>query len=269
MNMFILDNELYVRFGFFFGIFAVMALWELYAPRRALTARKIARWFRNLAITFMNPLALRVVFPLPATGVALVAGERGWGVLNTVQLNGWTAGIIAIVLLDLTIYLQHVFFHHNRFFWRLHMVHHTDLDIDVTTGARFHPFEIIISMVVKMAVVVMVGAPAWSVLAFEVILNGTSMFNHSNVFIPLGVDRVVRKLIVTPDMHRVHHSVLVHEHNRNFGFNLSIWDRIFGTYRDQPGRGHNSMTIGLKEFRDEGRLTLPYVLALPVTWKRG
>lgn len=140
------------------------------------------------------------------------------------------------------------------------MVHHTDLDIDVTTGARFHPIEIILSMVIKMTVVVLTGAPAWSVLAFEIILNGTSMFNHSNVFIPLRVDGVLRKLVVTPDFHRIHHSVLVHEHNSNFGFNLSVWDRIFGTYRDQPEFGHQGMTIGLSDFREANRLTLPMSL---------
>jgi sterol desaturase/sphingolipid hydroxylase (fatty acid hydroxylase superfamily) len=268
MNVFILDSEVYVRFGFFFGIFAVMALWELASPRRALTTSKITRWFINLAITFLNPVALRLVFPLPATGIALIAGEKNWGLFNTLAIDGWTAGIIAIVLLDLTIYLQHVLFHHVRVFWRLHMVHHTDLDIDVTTGARFHPIEIILSMVIKMAVVVLIGAPAWSVLVFEVVLNGTSMFNHSNVLIPGRIDGVLRKLIVTPDFHRVHHSVLMHEHNRNFGFNLSIWDRIFGTYRAQPGAGHKGMTIGLSEFREESRLTLPYILALPLIWKR-
>ncbi len=269
MNMFILDSEVLIRFGFFFGIFAVMALWETAAPRRGLNVRKIRRWFINLSITFMNPVALRLVFPLPATGVALIAAERGWGAMNMLQLDGWTAGVIAVVLLDLTIYFQHLFFHHNNFFWRLHMVHHTDLDLDVTTGARFHPFEIVISMVIKMTVVVIIGAPAWSVFAFEIILNGTSMFNHSNVYIPLGLDGVLRKLIVTPDMHRVHHSVFTHEHNRNFGFNFSVWDRIFGTYCAQPEAGHQGMTIGLTEFREESRLSLPYVLALPIVWRRG
>jgi sterol desaturase/sphingolipid hydroxylase (fatty acid hydroxylase superfamily) len=268
MNIFILDSEVYVRFGFFFGIFAIMALWELTAPRRILSTSKITRWFINITITFLNSVALRLVFPLPATGIALVASEKDWGLLNTFAFDGWTAGLIAIVLLDLAIYLQHVLFHHVRVFWRLHMIHHTDLDIDVTTGARFHPIEIILSMIIKMVIVVLIGAPAWSVLAFEVVLNGMSMFNHSNVFIPGRVDGVLRKLIVTPDFHRVHHSVLVHEHNRNFGFNLSVWDRIFGTYRDQPGAGHQGMTIGLSDFREENRLTLPYILTLPVIWKR-
>jgi sterol desaturase/sphingolipid hydroxylase (fatty acid hydroxylase superfamily) len=268
MNMFILDSEVYVRFCFFFGIFAVMAIWEISAPRRVLNTKKITRWFINLAITFLNSFMLRLVFPLSATALALIAGERSWGVLNTLQFDDLTAGLTAIVLLDLTIYLQHVLFHHVQLFWRLHMVHHTDLDIDVTTGARFHPVEIILSMIIKMTVVFMIGAPAWSVLAFEVLLNGMSMFNHSNAFIPLRIDGVLRKLVVTPDMHRVHHSVLMREHNSNFGFNFSLWDRLFGTYRAQPEAGHRAMTIGLSNFREANRLTLPYIIALPVLWKR-
>lgn len=268
MNMFVLDGEIYVRFGFFFGIFTLMALWEVAAPRRELSTSKINRWFTNIAVTFLNPVALRLVFPLPATGIALIAREKNWGLFNILSFDGWTAGLIAIILLDLTIYLQHILSHHVRIFWRLHMVHHTDLDIDVTTGARFHPIEIILSMAIKMTVVVLIGAPAWSVIAFEVILNGASMFNHSNVFIPLHVDGVLRKLIVTPDFHRVHHSVLVHEHNSNFGFNLSVWDRIFGTYLDKPETGHQDMTIGLSNFREASRLTLPYILAIPLSRKR-
>jgi sterol desaturase/sphingolipid hydroxylase (fatty acid hydroxylase superfamily) len=268
MNMFILDNEIIIRFGFFSGIFVIMALWEVAVPRRDLNTSKGARWFINLAVTFLNSLAVRLVFPVTAIGVALIAEDKSWGVLNTFALDGWTAGIMAIAALDLTIYLQHVLFHHVSVFWRLHMVHHTDLDVDVTTGARFHPVEIILSMAIKMAVVALIGAPAWSVLAFEVVLNGMSMFNHSNVFLPIPIDGAFRKIIVTPDMHRVHHSVLLRETNSNFGFNLSWWDRLFGTYRDQPTAGHQAMTIGLLDFREAGRLTLPYILALPVVWKR-
>jgi sterol desaturase/sphingolipid hydroxylase (fatty acid hydroxylase superfamily) len=240
MDIFILNNEVYLRFGFFFGIFAIMVLWELVAPRRLLNTSKISRWFINIAITFLNPVALRLVLPLSAVGIAAIAREKGWGLLNAFALDTITAGLIAILILDLTIYIQHFLFHHVMVLWRLHMVHHTDLDIDVTTGARFHPVEIILSMVIKMTVVVLIGAPTWSVLVFEIVLNGTSMFNHSNVFIPVCIDRVLRKFIVTPDFHRVHHSVLVHEHNRNFGFNLSVWDRIFGTYRDQPPLGYRN-----------------------------
>jgi len=263
-----LGNEVYVRFGFFFGIFAIMALWELAAPRRVLRTPKSHRWFTNLVITFLNPVALRLVFPLSATGVALVAGEKNWGLLNILAFDGWTAGLVAIILFDLTIYLQHLLFHHVKPLWRLHMVHHTDLDIDVTTGARFHPIEIVLSMGIKMAVVVVIGAPVWSVLVFEIVLNGMAMFNHSNVFIPLPVDGVLRKFVVTPDFHRVHHSTVVNEHNRNFGFNLSVWDRVFGTCREQPGAGHQGMTIGLSDFREASRLTLHHILALPLTWKR-
>ena len=266
--MFILDSEVYIRLGFFLGVFAVMALWELAAPRKALSTSKITRWFINLSITFLNPVSLRLVFPLPATGLALMAKEKNWGIFNILEIDYWTAGLLTIILLDLTIYFQRLLFHHVRIFWKFHMVHHTDINIDVTTGARFHPLEIILSMGIKMIVVVLLGAPAWSVLVFEIVINGTSMFNHSNAFIPLPVDRALRKFIVTPDFHRVHHSVLLHESNSNFGFSLSLWDRIFGTYQDQPRAGHKGMSIGLSDFREANRLTLPYILALPFIRKR-
>lgn len=265
MNMFILDSEIYARSFFFFLVFTIMALWELAFPRRILKNARTHRWFINLTVTFLNPVILRLLLPLPATGVALIAKEKGWGLFNNLPIDSLTAGILAIILLDLAIYLQHLFFHYVNFFWRFHRVHHTDLDIDVTTGARFHPVEIILSMVIKITIVIITGAPAWSVLAFEIILNSTSMFNHSNVLMPLHIDKILRKVIVTPDFHRVHHSVLAQEHNRNFGFNLSLWDRLFGTYQDQPEAGHKGMTIGLSDFREANRLTLPYLLALPFT----
>lgn len=263
MNMFIIDNELYIRLSFFFGVFGLMAIWEATAPRRGLTTSKNARWLINLSVTFLNSLLVRLIFPLAAVGVALTGSQRQWGILNSVVIPDWAAGVIAVILLDLTIYLQHRLFHRIGLFWRLHMMHHTDLDIDVTTGARFHPIEILLSMVVKMAVVVLLGAPAWSVVVFEVLLNATSMFNHSNASMPAGIDRILRLFVVTPDMHRVHHSVIGRETNSNFGFNLPWWDRLLGTYRAQPEAGHEGMTIGLPKFRDEKELTLPKILALP------
>jgi sterol desaturase/sphingolipid hydroxylase (fatty acid hydroxylase superfamily) len=196
-------------------------------------------------------------------GVAWLAVDRGWGLLNNIGLPFWLSFIGSVVALDLVVYLQHVLFHAVPGFWRLHMVHHADLDFDVTTGNRFHPIEILLSMLVKASAVVVLGPPVAAVLAFEVLLNATSMFNHGNVRIPTGLDRALRLLVVTPDMHRVHHSVVPIETNSNFGFNLPWWDRILGTYRAQPRAGHLGMTIGVRQFRDPQRLTLGRLLALP------
>ena len=267
MNMFIVDSEVFIRLGFFFGVFIFMAFWEVLVPRRALTKPKTTRWFNNLLLTFLNSILVRWIFPVTATGVALLSRERGWGVFNMLETSHWTTGIIAIVVLDLTIYTQHVLFHKFPLFWRLHRMHHTDLDIDVTTGARFHPVEIIISMGIKMAVILSLGAPAWSVLAFEVLLNATSMFNHGNVFMNQRFDGFLRTFLVTPDMHRVHHSVIMSETDSNFGFNLPWWDRLFGTYRDQPASGHKDMSVGLANYRDLKWLTLPWMLFVPLSDK--
>ena len=263
MNIFVIDNSVLIRLGSFAVVFIVMAIWERIAPRRGLKASKFTRWSNNLSITFLNSLAVKFVFPITAVGVALMAEEEGYGVLNIIGMSSLYGGLIAIMVLDLAIYTQHRLFHVVPVFWRLHRMHHTDLDIDVTTGARFHPVEILLSMVRKMAVIVLIGAPAWSVLAFEVLLNATSMFNHSNVFLNPGIDRVIRLFVVTPDMHRVHHSVIIHETNSNYGFNLPWWDRLFGSYRDQPARGHDAMTIGLANYRDPKYLTLHWMLAVP------
>jgi sterol desaturase/sphingolipid hydroxylase (fatty acid hydroxylase superfamily) len=240
-----------------------MALWENTVPRRSLKASKSTRWFNNLSITFLSSLAVKLVFPITATGVALTARNAGFGILNIMGTSSIPGGFIAIIALDLVIYAQHRLFHKMPIFWRLHRMHHTDLDIDVTTGSRFHPIEILLSMLLKMAAIVLIGAPAWSVLAFEVLLNATSMFNHSNVFLNPGIDRVVRLFVVTPDMHRVHHSVIIQETNSNYGFNLPWWDRLFGSYRDQPLRGHEAMIIGLANYRDPKYLTLPWMLVIP------
>jgi sterol desaturase/sphingolipid hydroxylase (fatty acid hydroxylase superfamily) len=258
------SNELTIRLGFYFGIFVVMSLLELLAPRRRLTTSKAVRWLNNITVTFLGSALVRIFAPLGAVGAAAAADAAGWGLFNHTGLPVLMEGITVIVLLDMLIYWQHVIFHVVGPFWKLHMMHHADMDIDVTTGARFHPVEILLSMIIKMAAVVLLGAPAWSVLAFEVILNGTAMFNHSNFALPLGIDRVLRTVIVTPDMHRVHHSVIIGETNSNYGFNLSVWDRLFGTYRDQPVKGHTGMTIGLANFRDPSKLRLSHMLLMPL-----
>lgn len=267
MNMFIIDKEVYIRLAFFLAIFVSMAVWEILAPRRALTRPKRTRWFGNLSLTIMNGGLVRLVFPITAVGMALLSVENGWGIFGLLKAPGWIAGVIGIVILDLTIYTQHVIFHRVPLFWRFHRMHHLDLDIDVTTGARFHPLEILLSMGIKMGMVVVLGVPAWSVIAFEVLLNGTSMFNHSNISMSPRVDRTLRLLVVTPDMHRVHHSVIIKETNSNFGFNLPWWDRLFGTYRDQPKAGHSGMTIGLANYRDPKWLTLRWMIFSPLSEK--
>ncbi len=263
MNMFTIDNEVFIRLGFFFAVFAFMAAWEVIAPRRALTGPRGIRWINNAAITFLNSALVRWIFPMSAVGIALLGRDRGWGAFNYLEMPSWLTGTIAIIILDLSIYTQHFLFHKIPLFWRLHRMHHTDLDIDVTTGARFHPAEIILSMGIKSSAVIVLGAPAWSVLAFEVLLNTTSMFNHGNIALNKRIDRLLRICIVTPDMHRVHHSVITKETDSNFGFNLTWWDRLFGTYRDQPISGHEGMTVGLANYRERKWLTLPWMLAVP------
>ena len=261
--MFIIDNVVLIRLSFFLSIFSLMAIWEVFAPRRKLTASKKIRWFNNVTLILLNSMLVRWLFPLAAVSAALWSVEHNWGLLSIFGIPQWLSGLSAIVILDFTIYMQHVFFHKILFFWRFHRMHHTDLDIDVTTGARFHPVEIMLSMVIKIAVVIILGAPVWSVIAFEILLNATSMFNHGNIFISQRYDRILRTILVTPDMHRVHHSVLIKETDSNFGFNLSLWDRIFSTYRNQPERGHVEMTIGLANYRDKKWLILPWMLAVP------
>jgi sterol desaturase/sphingolipid hydroxylase (fatty acid hydroxylase superfamily) len=263
VNMFLMDQEIFLRLGFFLGIFFVMAFWEKLRPRRMLKQNKLNRWLNNLGLTFFNSFLLRIVFPAAAAGVALLADQRGWGLFNRVDMPELFAGIICIIILDLAIYIQHVVFHKVSLFWRLHRMHHTDLDIDVTTGARFHPVEIILSMIIKMGVVLAIGAPVWSVIVFEIILNGTSMFNHSNAYINQAIDRFLRLVVVTPDMHRVHHSVLIRETDSNYGFNFPWWDRLFGTYRDQPQAGHDKMNIGLANYRDPKWLQFKWMLLTP------
>lgn len=258
------EYEITIRLGFFFGVFMLMACWEIYAPKRALTVSKILRWRNNLTLTLLNSLMLRWLFPMAGTGMALYAQFNGWGLFNWIQAPDWLAILLSIVLLDLAIYWQHVMMHALPLLWRLHRAHHADLDIDVTTGARFHPLEMLLSMLIKFAVIIMLGVPILAVLIFEVILNAMAMFNHSNICLPLALDRLLRQLIVTPDMHRIHHSAIKQEMNSNYGFNLAIWDRLFGTYRDQPLAGHRNMMIGLSEWRDTALCCRLFnILAMP------
>ncbi len=265
----LIANEWAIRLAAFAAVLVVMALWELRLPRRQLTVGRSRRWPGNLGVVVLDTALVRILFPTAAVGIALVCEARGWGFLHWMAVPlGW-ATLVSVLLLDLAIYLQHVMFHWVPVLWRLHRMHHADLDIDVTTGARFHPIEILLSLLIKFAVVAAVGAPALAVLIFEVLLNATSMFNHSNVCMVPAIDRIVRGLVVTPDMHRVHHSIIKCETDSNFGFNFPWWDRLFGTYRPQPADGHLGMTIGIDAFRDPAELRLDRMLVQPFRSDRG
>ena len=263
MTEFVLANEPLIRFAAFSGVLAAMALWELIAPRRRQQIGRGMRWPANLGIVAIDTVIVRLVFPAAAVGVAVLAEEAGWGLFHAASAPAWLAVIASLVLLDLAIYLQHVLFHAVPVLWRLHRMHHADLEFDVTTGVRFHPVEILISMVIKLGVIAALGTPALAVLVFEVLLNATSMFNHGNVRLGAGTDRILRMLVVTPEMHRVHHSVVARETNSNFGFNFPWWDRLFGTYRAQPEAGHDAMVIGIAQFREPGELRLDRLLSQP------
>ncbi len=266
INQFIMSNEVVIRLSFFLGIFALMAIWEMIAPRRALTVSKVVRWSNNLGLVFLNSFILRFLFPAAAVGVAAFASDQGWGLLNYYDVSPMIAIIASVVVMDFVIYVQHVMVHAIPVLWRLHRVHHADLDYDVTTGARFHPIEIILSMLIKFATIVLLGPPIVAVVIFEVMLNATAMFNHGNVRLNPTVDKWLRLILVTPDMHRVHHSVEDDETNSNFGFSLPWWDRLCGTYRAQPRVGHENMSIGIRTFREtkmtswiSGMLIMPFV----------
>jgi sterol desaturase/sphingolipid hydroxylase (fatty acid hydroxylase superfamily) len=265
----IVANEATIRISFFMGIFFVVSLAELAVPRRLLSVPKTARWFANIGIVIINTVVLRLLIPAGAVGISLWVAKQGWGIFNYIDKPFWVELVLSVILLDFVIYLQHLMFHAVPLLWRLHMMHHADLGYDLTTGIRFHPIEIIISMGIKATAISVLGAPPAAVIIFEILLNGTAMFNHGNFYIPLRVDRILRLLVVTPDMHRVHHSVLPSETNSNFGFNLPWWDRLLGTYRAQPSKGHDGMIIGLNQFRDPDRLTLPWIIALPFLGKDG
>jgi sterol desaturase/sphingolipid hydroxylase (fatty acid hydroxylase superfamily) len=264
LDTFVQAHEATIRLSFFLGIFAIMAVWEMLSPRRALTVSKTVRWANNLGLVAFNTVVLRLLFPAAAVGMAAFAADQDWGLLNYLRAPTWLSVPVAVIALDFVIWLQHVMVHAVPALWRLHRVHHADPDYDLTTGTRFHPIEIILSMLIKFATIMVLGPPVVAVILFEVILNGMAMFNHGNVRLPQALDRGLRWLIVTPDMHRVHHSVEDDEANSNFGFNLSCWDRLFGTYRDRPRGGHDGMTIGIHGYRKPREVSwLPGMLALP------
>ena len=265
----LLANEPLVRLGFFVGILVLMAVWEVAAPRRCREIPRLLRWTNNVALVVLDAALVRVAFPIVAVGLALLAAEEGWGLLNVMGASFLPALVVSFLVLDLAIYLQHVMFHAVAALWRVHRVHHADLEFDVTTGLRFHPVEILLSMGIKLGVVIALGPPAIAVLVFEVLLNGTSMFNHSNIRIPLRVDRILRWIVVTPDMHRVHHSIDEHEANSNFGFNLPWWDRLLGTYTPQPRDTHEGMIVGVDQFRTRRDLWIDRMLVQPVRGETG
>jgi sterol desaturase/sphingolipid hydroxylase (fatty acid hydroxylase superfamily) len=263
VTSFLVANEPLIRLSAFVGIFGLMALWEVWSPRRPRAVSRRSRWPSNLGLVVLNTLLMRLILPTSAVGIALAAQAQGVGLLNVLPLPPWLAFVLAQVGLDLAIYLQHVLFHKVPLLWRLHRMHHADVDVDATNGLRFHPLEILLSMGIKFAVIALLGAPAAAVVVFEVLLNGLAVFNHSNVHIAVPLDRVLRWFLVTPDMHRIHHSWYAQECNSNYGFNLTWWDRLFGTYRAQPQDGHTHMTLGLPEWREPRWLRLDRMLVLP------
>ena len=259
-----MEKEPQIRLIFFFGVLALMMLWEVIAPFRNLRIAKSKRWLSNLGLVVLNTIVLRAIFPLAAVGMATLTTENSWGLFNMLSLSELQVIVLSVVLLDFIIYLQHVLFHALPTFWRLHKVHHTDLDFDVTTGLRFHPLEILLSMGIKMIAIALLGVPVIAVIIFEVVLNATSMFNHGNVSLPKTIDRFLRLFMVTPDMHRVHHSIITHETDSNFGFNLPWWDYILGTYRSYTSLSQKDMPIGLSEYQKNLRVEqLPYMLIIP------
>lgn len=264
MSESILAAEPAIRLSIFLGVLAAMALWEVAAPRRRREIPRVIRWTNNLALVVVDTVILRLTFPIIAVGLAVMAEDSGWGLFNNIDAPVWLAVVVSMLLLDLAIYLQHVMFHAIPGLWLLHRMHHADLDFDATTGLRFHPVEILISMGIKLAVVAALGPPAVAVLLFEVILNATALFNHANIDLPRPIDRVLRLFVVTPDMHRVHHSVNPRETNSNYGFNLPWWDRLLGTYIAQPAKGHAGMDIGIEQFRTRRDLWLDRMLIQPV-----
>lgn len=260
----LLTNEPVIRLVFFLAVLAAMAAWEVAAPRRRQEIPRLVRWTNNIGLVVLDTVLVRLTFPVLAVGFALLAEQHGWGLFNLIGAPVWLAFAISFLALDLAIYLQHIMFHAVPVFWRLHRMHHADLEFDASTGLRFHPVEILLSMGLKLAVVAALGPPAAAVLIFEVVLNATSLFNHGNVRLPPAVDRMLRWIVVTPDMHRIHHSIHPHETNSNFGFNLPWWDRLLGTYRPQPAEGHETMTIGIEQFRTPRDLWLDRMLVQPL-----
>lgn len=263
MDVVIVDNEIVIRLGCFMSLFIILAIAEIKFPRRALTVSKLQRWGNNLSLSFLNSVLVKLVFPVAGTGLAVVAADRHWGLLNNLQLSFWLSTVIYVLIFDFAIYWQHRLFHFFNPLWRLHRMHHTDLDYDLTTGNRFHPLSIILSLSIKLLLVVVMGPMVFAVLLSEILLNLTSMFNHSNIQIPARIDRILRLFLVTPDMHRIHHSQVKLEHNKNFGFNFPWWDRLFGTYIDQPALSQESIMIGISGFGKRSSIWLPRMLQQP------
>ena len=263
MTDLIIAHEGALRLGCFLGVMLIVLGWERASPRRLITAPR-RRWFANLGLIVIDTAILRLLLPAAMVGAALLAAERGWGFFNHIAAPLWLATVVVIVILDVGVWAQHLAMHKIEPLWRLHRVHHTDTEVDVTTGVRFHPFEILLSSGYKAALVIVLGAPPIAVIAFEVILNASSLFSHGNIRLPVGVDRLLRWVLVTPDMHRVHHSIVRSETDSNYGFNLSLWDRLFGTYRAHPAAGHQAMTIGLATFRRPGEQRLAQLLLQPL-----
>ncbi len=260
-----MENEAIIRLSVFLSLFAALALAETVLPRRTRTQTRQTRWLTNWGITVTNTVVLNlmaIVMPVMAVTAALDASTQGWGLLNALGWPVWLEVVLAILILDFVIWAQHLITHKVPLLWRLHRVHHADVDMDVTTAIRFHPVEIAMSMLIKIGAIYVLGPAAIAVILFEIILNGTAMFNHSNLRLPLWLDAIVRRVLVTPDMHRVHHSVHRHEHDSNYGFALSIWDRLFGTYIAQPAAGHDEMDVGL-EWQDDRPSKFGWSLALP------
>jgi sterol desaturase/sphingolipid hydroxylase (fatty acid hydroxylase superfamily) len=260
-------SEAAIRLTAFLSIFAAMAAFELWSPRlereEMRGALKSRRWFTNLAMVVISSIVVRIVFPAAAVGAALWAESGGYGLFRQAGIDPVLAGLLGFVILDLAVWLEHWASHKIPILWRIHRMHHADTGFDLTTALRFHPLEIVLSMVWKAAIVVALGVPVLAVLVFEIVLNGMAMFNHANARLPLGLDRLLRRVVVTPDMHRVHHSSIPSETDSNYGFNFPFWDRLFGTYNDQPRLGHDGMEIGLREYRDGSPANLLWALALP------
>ncbi len=256
-------SEAAIRFSVFIGLFAALALLEHFAPRRLEHPVKTQRWLTNIGIVLIDSLLVRLIFKTAAVGGALWAAQNGFGLFNLVSAPFWLAFLVSIIVLDFAVWLEHVASHKIPVFWRIHRMHHSDTDFDITTAVRFHPIESVLSMAWKYLIVLLIGAPAVSVLVFEIVLNGAAMFNHSNWRVPLWLDRWLRLVIVTPDMHRVHHSIDMRETDSNYGFNLAIWDRLFGTYIDQPALGHDAMKIGLAQWQDGKPARIDWALLVP------
>lgn len=269
MDVVIVDNEVVIRLGCFISLFIILAIAEIKFPRRKLTVSKLQRWGNNLSLSFFNSILMKAIFPIAGTGLAILAAERQWGLLNNLQLSSWLGIVIYVAVFDFAIYWQHRLFHFFRPLWRLHRMHHTDLDYDLTTGNRFHPLSIILSLLIKLALVAVMGPLVLAVLISEILLNLTSMFNHSNIHIPRRADRILRLLLVTPDMHSIHHSQDVLEHNRNFGFNFPWWDRLFGTYLDQPALSQESILIGISGFDERSSVWFHKMLLQPFIQENG